>query len=68
MLKFNIQLLRVYYLWDKRSFKKAINVTYFVTLSSEVCTHSRMYFRGRLNQKVNGDVHVLCPAMLKCSC
>lgn len=47
MLKFNIQLLCVYYLWDKRSFKKAINVTYIITLSSEVCTHRSMYFTGR---------------------
>lgn len=46
MLKFNTQLLRVYYLWDKRSFKKAINVTYFVMLSSEMHTHRRMYFTG----------------------
>jgi len=31
----------------KRSFKKAINVTYLVTLSSEMCTRRSVYFTGR---------------------
>lgn len=41
-------MLWVYNLWDKGSFKKAINVTSFITVSSEMHTHRSMYFIERL--------------------
>lgn len=37
-------MLRVYNLWDKGSFKKAINIASFITVSSEMHTHRSVDF------------------------